>query len=357
MCLGRLALGLAALAVAGCSGAPRKAAPAPDAPDAPVAAVRDPTARTLRLVGVIEAVRAYSVAAPRLRGQNPGAPMVITLLARGGSPVKQDDIVAELDSQEQDRVARDRQSTVQNLDEQIRKMQADQVAAKARDDTELTVAGSDVERARLTVTTNRLLPQLEAEKNTLSLEQAEARLGELKKTYELKRRAAAADLRILEIRRDRARQELEYAEQNISLMVMSAPFAGLVVPKTTFRNGQMVEIIEGDEARAGMPILDVVDASLMRARVRVNQGDIATLHVGQPARIYLDAYPELAFEGRIEQIAPVAVTSSLTPTVRTFAAVVSINGGHEKLMPDLTAAVEIKTEPQRAADPSATRTP
>jgi HlyD family secretion protein len=343
----RLGLLVFVLAAAHCSAIPEKAAP-PAEPAAP--AVRNPSERTLRLVGIIEAVRAYSVTVPRLRGQNPGIPLVITRLARGGSQAKQGDVMAELDSQEQDRVARDRRSTVQNLDEQIRKMQADQVATRARDDTELTVATSDVERARLTVTTNRLLPQLEAEKNSLVLEQAEARLGELRKTYELKRRAAAADLRILEIRRARAGQELAYAEQNVGLMIMSAPFAGLVVPKTTFRNGQMVEIIEGDEARAGMPIVDVVDTSLMRARVRVNQGDIGALRVGQPARIYLDAYPELAFDGRIEQIAPVAVTSSLTPSVRTFAAVVSISGGHEKLMPDLTAAVEIKTVVERTAN-------
>jgi multidrug resistance efflux pump len=336
----RFGLLLFVLAAAHCSGLPEKTAPPSEHP---ATSTRNPSERTLRLVGVIEAVRAYSVVVPRLRGQNPGAPLVITRLARGGSHAEQGDIMAELDSQDQERVARDRRSTVQNLDEQIRKMEADQIAAKARDDTELTVATSDVERARLTVTTNRLLPQLEAEKNTLVLEQAEARLGELRKTYELKRRAAAADLRILEIRRDRARQELAYAEQNVSQMIMSAPFAGLIVPKTTFRNGQMVEIIEGDEARAGMPIVDVVDTSLMRARVRVNQGDIAALRLGQPARIYLDAYPELAFDGRIEQIAPVAVASSLTPSVRTFAAVVSISGGHEKLMPDLTAAVEIKT--------------
>jgi HlyD family secretion protein len=143
---------------------------------------------------------------------------------------------------------------------------------------------------------------------------------------------------------------LEYAEQNLQLMIMSAPFAGLIVPKTTMRNGQMVEIIEGDEARPGMAILDVVDASSMRARVRVNQGDIAALHVGQPARVYLDAYPDLSFPGRVAQISPIAVPSSLTASVRTFTAIVAIDGVHDKLMPDLTASVEIKGV-SAAADP------
>jgi multidrug efflux pump subunit AcrA (membrane-fusion protein) len=345
----RLTVALAALTLVQCRAAPPPPAPAASAPPAATepSAARPLPERTLRLVGVVEAVRAYSVMVPRLRGQS-GGPLVLTRLVPGGSHVEAGDVVAEIDPQDQERVARDRRSTVLNLDEQIRKMQADQVANRARDDTELTVAGSDVERARLAVTTNKVLPKLDGEKNSLSLEQAQARLAELKKTYELKRQAAAAELRILEIRRDRADNELKYAEQNVGLMAMAAPFAGLVVPKTTNRNGQMVEVQEGDEARPGMPILDVVDPSAMRVRVKVNQGDIGALRVGQPARISLDAYPELSFEGRVVQISPVAVMSGITPSVRTFTAVVSVAGRHEKLMPDLTAAVDITVA--RAAD-------
>jgi len=303
-------------------------------------------------VGIVEAVRAFTVSVPRLRGQS-GNSLTLTKLVPGGTHVESGQVVAEIDPQDQERVARDRRSTVLNLEEQIHKMEADQAADRARDDTELTVASSDVERARLNVRTNAVLPKLDAEKNALALEQNEARLRELRRTYDLKRAVAAADLRILQIRRDRAEEELRYAEQNVGLMTMKAPFAGLVVPKTTMRPGQsgMAEIIEGDDARPGMAILDVVDATAMRARLRINQGDIAVLHVGQPARVFLDAYPELSFSGRVEQISPIAVTSSLTPAVRTFTAVVSIQGRHDKLMPDLTASVEIALDDKGDHEP------
>lgn len=347
-------LTLAALGAVHCGAPPQPVASAQAAPTAqtvPAAQTARPkSVHTLRLVGVVEAVRAYSVSVPRLRGQG-GNSLVLTRLVPGGTHVEAGQLVAEIDPQDQERVARDRRSTVLNLEEQIRKMQADQVAEQARDDTELTVAGSDVERARLSVRTNDVLPRLEAEKNSLTLEQNEARLRELRRTYDLKRRVAAADLRILQIRRDRAEEELRYAEQNVGLMSMKAPFAGLVVPKTTMRNGQMQEIIEGDTANPGMSILDVVDASSMRARLRVNQGDIGALRVGQTARVFLDAYPELSFPGRVEQISPVAVASSLTPTVRTFSAVVTIQGRHDKLMPDLTASVEISLDDEGDHEP------
>jgi HlyD family secretion protein len=93
-----------------------------------------------------------------------------------------------------------------------------------------------------------------------------------------------------------------------------------------------------------MPIMQVVDPEAMLVRVKVNQADMHLLQVGQPARISLDAYPDLQFQGRVEQVAPVGTTSMLTTRVRNFAAIVSVQGSHPKLMPDLSAAVDVELE-------------
>jgi HlyD family secretion protein len=87
----------------------------------------------------------------------------------------------------------------------------------------------------------------------------------------------------------------------------------------------------------------------MLVRVKVNQADVHVLRAGQPARISLDAYPGLEFPGRIEQVAPVGTTSRLTDRVRNFVAIVSIQGNHPKLMPDLSAAVDVELERQENA--------
>ena len=105
-----------------------------------------------------------------------------------------------------------------------------------------------------------------------------------------------------------------------------------------------MEIQEGEEARPGMPIMQVVDPSAMLVRVKVNQADVHLLQVGQPARISLDAYPDLQFQGRVEHVAPVGTASMLTTRVRNFVATVSIKGSHPKLLPDLSAAVDVELE-------------
>ena len=177
------------------------------------------------------------------------------------------------------------------------------------------------------------------------MEEAQAKQKQLKATFDLKRRAEQAELRILEIQRDRAFKAMKSAEDNATRMVVKSPIPGMAVLRMVWRPaGGQVEIQEGEEARPGMPIMQVVDPAAMQVRVKVNQADVHILQVGQPARITLDAYPELQFYGRVEQVTPVGTTSMLTTRVRNFVAIVSIQGSHPKLLPDLSAAVDVELE-------------
>ena len=239
-----------------------------------------------------------------------------------------------------------------DLESQIDRKKAEQVAAETKDQTGIIAAENDVERAKLAVATNDLIAKVAAEKNSLTLEQNVARLEQLRATFKLKREAAAADLQILEIRRERAQRALSYAEQNSSKMEVMAPFPGLIVAKTTYKPGRegQVEIIEGDEVRPGIPVIDIVDTSTMQVRARVNQADAQSVRQGQSAVVRLDGFPELRFKGRIDLVTPLA-TTGMSSTVRTFVAVVSIEGSHPQLLPDLTASVEVIPE---ASTPPAT---
>ena len=79
----------------------------------------------------------------------------------------------------------------------------------------------------------------------------------------------------------------------------------------------------------------------MRVRARVSQADINELAVGQTVKVGLDAYPELSFDGRIAQISPLGVVSTLSPKARIFVVLIDVNGSHPNLMPDLTASLDV----------------
>jgi HlyD family secretion protein len=290
-------------------------------------------------------VRSYTVAAPRLAGATaPGVPMnqlIVVRLAQAGTFVKQGDLLVEFDRYAQQRNARDREADYRDILEQINKKRGEQLAARAMRDTQLKQADNDLRIAELGVLGNELVAKTTAEKNVQTLEEAKARLTQLKKTFDLRRRVEDADLRILDIQRQRAENAWQHSQNNAERMRIVSPLDGLVVLKSIWKNGTMGEVQEGEEVRAGIPILDVVDPSAMRVRVNANQADVEGLAAGQAARITLDSFPSRTFAGRLSQLSPIATTSSLSPRVRTFVAWFTIEGKDEHLLPDLAVAVEV----------------
>jgi len=296
--------------------------------------------RSVRLNGTVEAVQSTTIAAPRLSGPTSNS-LVITTLVRPGSTVSPGDLIVEFDRQDQIKNSLDRRAELQDLDQQIAKREAQERAARAHDDSELTLAQSAIVRAQLEMGKNELLPKINVEKNKLALEQADATLKQLKATYELKRKAAEADIRILQIRRDRAANAERQAATNAERMSIHAPIGGMAVVKTIWKGNNMAEVQEGEEVRAGVPIVDIVNPNAMRVRARVNQADVNGLRVGQAVRVGLDAYPTLSFDGRVAQISPLGVASVLSSKVRTFVVLVDVNGSHPNLMPDLSASLDV----------------
>jgi len=87
--------------------------------------------------------------------------------------------------------------------------------------------------------------------------------------------------------------------------------------------------------------MQVVDPAAMEVQAKVNQEDLLALSVGQPARVHLDAYPDMVLPGRLESIDPMGQPGDFSSKLRSFTATFSIQGTDPKLMPDLSAAVEI----------------
>jgi multidrug resistance efflux pump len=299
--------------------------------------------RHLRLSGTVEAVESTTIATPRLAGPNTQS-LVITRLIKAGAPVKPGDLIVEFDRQTQIANALDRRAELNDLDQQIRKREAAERAARAKDDSEILLAETAVERAKLDVGKREVVSRVLGEQYQQALERAEATLKQLRTTYELKRKAAEADLAILRIRRDRAADAMQQAESNADRMAVRSPIEGMAVIRTIWKSNNMAEVQEGEEVRAGVPVVDIVNPATMRVRARVNQADVGQLKVGQPVRIGLDAYPDLSFDGRVSQLSPIGTISTLSPKVRVFVALIEIHGAHPNLMPDLTAALDVELE-------------
>jgi HlyD family secretion protein len=302
--------------------------------------------QSLRLNGTTQASRSFVVLAPRLEGAQVGS-MVITKLAPAGSHVQKGDVLVEFDPQAQTKDYLDKKSTYENLVGQVAQKQAEDNIARAKDDTAAKQAEDELKRAQLELQKNEIVSRIDAEKNQEALDEAQATLKQLTETYQLKRAAAAATIRIQEIQRDRAREAMDYAQGNAAKMVVHSPMQGVVVYNTIWLGGRMGTVQQGDQVRPGVPFLQVVDPSQMEVRVALNQVDLLKVHLGQQAQMHLDAYPGMTLPATLEELSPLGHTGQFAEAVRSFTARFSVQGTDARLLPDLSAALDLDLGSQK----------
>lgn len=301
----------------------------------------------LRLKGNTEAVEARAVLAPLLAGQQIGT-LTIIHLTPAGTAVKQGDLLVEFDRQAQMRDIIDKQADYQKLVDQVAGEQAKESAARAKDETELKTAEDNLRKAELEIQKAEVVSRIDAEKNQENLEEAKATYEQLRETFDLKRKAAEAAIRSLEIQRDRTRQTMDHAKANSDKMQIRSPLDGVVVLNTIWKQGTMGEVQEGDQVRPGVAFMQVVNPATMQVRVHANQQDFPSLQLGQTAKVRLDAYPEMVFPGKVDQISPIGEGGDFSNKLRTFVVIVAIHGNDPKLMPDLSAAVDVDMSKRNA---------
>jgi HlyD family secretion protein len=153
-----------------------------------------------------------------------------------------------------------------------------------------------------------------------------------------------------------AKQDLEKAQEKYSLVEKSgipigqspekfegsnvvAPMDGVVLTK----NVEIGESITSGVSsfNAGTVLFTVADVSKMIVKAGVNEVDIGKIRVGMPVKVTLDAYPKVAFQGRIDRIAPAV---RVDDKVRVFDVEVRLDAQGRELRSGMTANIEVKGE-------------
>jgi RND family efflux transporter MFP subunit len=136
---------------------------------------------------------------------------------------------------------------------------------------------------------------------------------------------ARARLPVLEAIRDEAKATLDKTE-------VRAPFDGVVVLK----DAEVGEVVspnsQGGNSRGS--VATMVDFASLEVQVEMPERSIAAVAIGAPARIFLDAWPERPYAGRVARVWPVANRSKATIEVR-----VTFDRPDELLRPEMGARV------------------
>ncbi len=120
---------------------------------------------------------------------------------------------------------------------------------------------------------------------------------------------------------------------------VTAPMDGVVITKGV----ELGETVTSGVSsfNAGTVLFTVADLNSLIIRVNLNEVDIAKVHVGQPVRITLDAYPQKTFTGKVRFVAPAA---KLQEKIKVFPVEVALDQLDEAFRTGMSANVEILGE-------------
>jgi HlyD family secretion protein len=151
-----------------------------------------------------------------------------------------------------------------------------------------------------------------------------------------------ADLRRSQLDLDKAKIELQRAQNNVDMMVMKTPIDGIVVMQSIIRGGDTAQVRQGDQVYAGMAFMTIVDTSSMMLNANVNQVDSETLRVGMKATVHLDAYPDLALSATVISVGAMTDAGSWRASyVRQVPVRLKLNQSDPRVIPDLSASADI----------------
>jgi multidrug efflux pump subunit AcrA (membrane-fusion protein) len=138
---------------------------------------------------------------------------------------------------------------------------------------------------------------------------------------------------------NQARAALESARLNLSHTVITSPISGTIISRNVDR-GQTVA------ASFSSPTLFEIgeDLTKMRVNTSIDEADVAKLRVGMSATFTVDAYPEEAFEGRLNQI---RLAASTVQNVVTYDAIIDVSNPQLRLKPGMTANVKILIQTEK----------
>jgi HlyD family secretion protein len=139
-----------------------------------------------------------------------------------------------------------------------------------------------------------------------------------------------------------AKAQFDRSNDDLSKTRIYTPISGRVV-RVEVEEGETV--VMGTMNNAGTVMFTVGDLSVMQAKIYVDETDIASVSVGQPAVVTLDAMPDVEFEAKVSAVGymPASDTDVVSSEATEFEVVLDLVDVDARLRPGMTASAEIST--------------
>ena len=240
-----------------------------------------------------------------------------------------------------------------DLESQLRSAQASRLAQAAQVEVEKArIAGKKASLTGLAASFKEAEKDLDRKKGLLesqdisqsSFDQAQCRVDELNAQHESGKHileSAELNLVVLQHNLEAADARISQAQEALSYTTIFSPIDG-VVTRINAEEGEIA--MTGTMNNPGTVILEVADLSQMLVVAQVDEADIGGLKVGQRAKVYVQAFPDIEFKGVVDSIAlKHSLSRNATKYFRTEI-LLDNDSNTAKLYSGLTADVDIETK-------------
>jgi HlyD family secretion protein len=144
---------------------------------------------------------------------------------------------------------------------------------------------------------------------------------------------AQAQVKASEAAVSQAQANVNQAELDLSHTIIATPIDGVVIARN-------VDVGQTVAASFQAPVLFVIanDLTKMRVNAAIDEADVGRIQMGQDVSFRVDAYPDRAFPGRIEQV---RLQPTTVQNVVTYNTIITVDNAELKLRPGMTATVSV----------------
>jgi len=321
----------------------RGKAAAPSVPTADV--VRGEFVDYLQVRGEVQARVSTMVTAPFNAGD-----LQIIKLCRDGELVGKGEVAVQFDTVPMQRTVEQNRSALKEAEAEIDRLKAQLRIRAEQSATDMMKVMYDIERARLELGKEAVLPAIEVEKARLGVARAEQRRREFEARAEADKVAAEADLAAAEQKRAKAQSDLSQAERNVAALTLTAPISGIatLMPNYRARAGfglNAPSFKEGDRAWPGAGIVEFPNLSTIQVTARLDESERGRLRLGQTVSLRVDALPDREHKGVVSAISALArLDYSGWPVRKNFDLTVQLEQLDPRLRPGMSATARIAVE-------------
>jgi multidrug resistance efflux pump len=296
------------------------------------------------LTGQLVAVNADNLVVPRI----PNWETTIRWVESEGAMVKAGQRVVEFDTATFAKDLGEKRLAWEQAQSELDQSDADRAGQRAEREWEVAQRTIAVEKAKLAAAVpSEFVRGKEYQDNQFALMKANTELEKAREALRAFEASSAENVLQKTISVDKARRELDAAEQAMDGMVLKAPRDGILVIADHPWQGRKIQV--GDSVWVGLPVASLPDLSAMQVEAKLSDVDDGRIGLGLPAICILDAYPERTYQGSIADITPVAQEATGRSLRRAYNVRVWLDASDtERMRPGMSVKVEVRLKPRDA---------